>query len=114
MEDAENLESAGDFNPGHLGYITRIFEDTSDSIFRLWYIHNYKEVMKFIKKLSVCGMDSISQEELIRYESFVQESTREYQDLVHLKWWEPSTSKENSQEQTSFPKAYTVAIYQSK
>ena len=35
---AERLESAGDFNPEHLGYITRIFEDTYDSIFRLWGI----------------------------------------------------------------------------
>ena len=31
LVDAERLESAGAFNSGHLGYITRIFEDTSDS-----------------------------------------------------------------------------------
>ena len=29
--DAECLESAAAFKPEHLGYITRIFEDTSDS-----------------------------------------------------------------------------------
>ena len=34
--DVESLESAGGFNPAQLGYITRIFEDTSDSRFRLW------------------------------------------------------------------------------
>ena len=33
--DAERLESAGAFNPDHLGYITCIFEDTSDSRFHL-------------------------------------------------------------------------------
>ena len=33
---AERLESAGDFKPEHLGYTTRIFEDTSDYRFRLW------------------------------------------------------------------------------
>ena len=36
LVDAERLESSEAFKPEHLGYITRIFEDTSDSIFRLW------------------------------------------------------------------------------
>ena len=44
LVDAEHLESAGSFNPEHLGYITRIFEDTSDSIFCMWDIQKYKEV----------------------------------------------------------------------
>ena len=43
------LESAGALKPEHLGYIIRIFEDTSDSRFRLWDIQKYKEVMEFIK-----------------------------------------------------------------
>ena len=38
LVDAERLESAGAFKPEHLGYITRIFEDTYDSRFRLWAI----------------------------------------------------------------------------
>ena len=42
--DAERLESARDFKPEHLGYITRIFEHTSDSRFCLWDIQKYKEV----------------------------------------------------------------------
>ena len=74
--DAERLESAGAFKSEHLGYITCIFEDTSDSIFRLWGIQKYKEVTDFIKKLCVCDMDVISQEDLITYESLVQEATR--------------------------------------
>ena len=32
------VERAESFNPEHLGYITRIFEDTSDSILRMWAI----------------------------------------------------------------------------
>ena len=40
--DAVRLESAGAFNPENLGYITRIFEDTSDSRFCLWAIQKYK------------------------------------------------------------------------
>ena len=76
LVDAERLESAGAFKPEPLGYITHIFEDTSDSIFRLWGIQKYKEVTKFIKKLCVCDMDIISQEDLITYESLVQEATR--------------------------------------
>ena len=39
LVDSDHLESAGAFNPKHLWYITRIFEDTSDSRFRLWDIH---------------------------------------------------------------------------
>ena len=39
--DAEHLEIIGAFNPEHLGYITRIFEDTPESILRLWGIQKY-------------------------------------------------------------------------
>ena len=57
-------------------------------------------------------MDAISQEDLITYESLLQEATREYRNLVDSKRWEPTTSKEKSQDQPSLPKAYTVAIEQ--
>ena len=77
MVDAERLESAGDFKPEHIGYTTHIFEDTYDSRFRLRAIHKYKEVTEFIKKLRVCDMDVIPQEDLTTYESLVQEATRE-------------------------------------
>ena len=83
--DAERLESAGAFKPEHLGYINRIFEDTSDSIFRVWAIQKYKEVTEFIKKFRVCDMDVLTQEDLITYESLVQEDTQEYRDLVDSK-----------------------------
>ena len=36
LVDYERLESDGAFKPEHLGYITHIFEDTSESRFRLW------------------------------------------------------------------------------
>ena len=42
MVYVERLESAGALKPEHLGYIIRIFEDTSDSRFRLWAIQKYK------------------------------------------------------------------------
>ena len=42
LVDAERLESAKAFKPEHLGYITHIFEDNSESRFRLWYIQKYK------------------------------------------------------------------------
>ena len=50
LVDTERLESAVAFKPGHVGYNTGISEDTSDSRFRLWAIHKYKEVKEFIKK----------------------------------------------------------------
>ena len=68
---AERLESAGAFKPEHLGYINRIFEDTSDFRFRLWDIQKYKEVTEFIKKLRVCDMDVLSQKNFITYDSLV-------------------------------------------
>ena len=55
-------------------------------------------------------MDVISREDIITYESLVQEDTREYRDLVDSKLWEPTTSKEIYQDQPSLPKAYTVDI----
>ena len=65
LVDAELLDSAGAFKPEHLGYIIHIFEDTYDSRFSLWAIQKYKQVTDFIKKLRVCDMDFISQEDLI-------------------------------------------------
>ena len=38
----EHLESDGGFNTEHLGYIIRIFEDTSGSRFHLWETQKYK------------------------------------------------------------------------
>ena len=75
LVDSDRLENAGSFKPEHLGYITCIFEDNFDSRFRLYAIQKYKEVMDFIKKLRVCDMDVISKEELITYESLIQEAT---------------------------------------
>ena len=72
----------------------------------------YKEDTEFIKKLRVCDVDVISQEELINYDPPVQEATREYRNLVDSKMWEPATSKEKSQYQHSIPMTYTVSIEQ--
>ena len=83
LVDCERLERAGAFNTEHLGYITCIFENTYDYRFRQWGIHKYKEVTDFIKKLRLCDMDVISQEDLRTYESLVQVSMREYRDLVN-------------------------------
>ena len=38
LVDAERLQSAGAFKHEYLGYITRIFEDTSDYRLLLWDI----------------------------------------------------------------------------
>ena len=47
----KGLESAGAFKPDHLGYIIRIFEDTSDSRFNLWATQKYKEVMGLLRNI---------------------------------------------------------------
>ena len=56
LVDSERLDSAWAFKPEHLGYITRIFEDTSDSRFRLWDIQKYKEVTESINFVCVTWM----------------------------------------------------------
>ena len=113
LVDDERLESSGSFKPKHLGYITRIFEDTSNSRFRIWDIQKYKEITEFINKLCVCDMDTISQDDLIIYEYLVQQATHEYRNLVSSNRWEPDTRKEKSQDQPSLPKAYNVYIEKS-
>ena len=72
------LESARAFMPDHLGYISRIFDNTSDTRCCRREIHNYKEVMEFIKKLHVYDLYFIQSEELIPYDSLLQEGTCEY------------------------------------
>ena len=67
LVDAEHLESDGAFKTENIGYINRIFEDTSDSRFRLWAIQKYWAATEFINKLSVYDMYIISQEDLITY-----------------------------------------------
>ena len=67
LVDVERLDSAGTFKPEHLGYIIRIFEDTSDYILRLWLTHKYKEVMEFVKKLSLFDKDVMQTDYIITY-----------------------------------------------
>ena len=76
----------------------------------MWAIHKYKEVTEFIKKLCVCDMDVISQDDIITYEFLVQEATQEYRYIVDSKRRKPANSKEKSQEQPSLPKTYMVSI----
>ena len=68
---AERLDSNGYFNTKHIGYITRIFEDNSDSTFCFWALHKYNEVTYFIKKTFVCDEDFLQSEEIVTYESLV-------------------------------------------
>ena len=72
LVDADCPESARALKHEQIGYITRVFEDTSYSGFCLWDIQKYKEVKEFIKKLRVCDMDVIPQEDLISCDSLVQ------------------------------------------
>ena len=50
LVNVDILESARSFKPEHLGYIIRIFENTSDSRFHIWETQKYKEVMEFVKE----------------------------------------------------------------
>ena len=58
-------------------------------------------------------MDFLSPENIITYESLVQEAMHEYRNIFVSNQWEPATGREKSQDQRSLPKACTVAIDQS-
>ena len=70
----EGLESAGAFKPEHLGYIIHIFENTSNSIFKIWATQKYKEVMEFVKKPLLCDKDVMQTNDNINYGLLTQES----------------------------------------
>ena len=93
LVDVERLDSARSFKPKHLGYIIRIFEDTSDSRFHIWVTQNYKEVMEFVNKPFVCDEDVMQTDDIINYGFLAQEALREYRDIFDSKWWEPTDSK---------------------
>ena len=78
------------------------------SVFEIF--RSTREVTEFINKLCVCDIDVISPEELISYESLVQEVPCDYCNIVNSKRWEQATGKNISQDQPSLPKAYTVVI----
>ena len=72
LVNKESHESAGAFKPEHIGYIIRIFEDTSNSIFRLWETHKYKEVIDFVRKPLLCDEDVMQTDDIITYGFLVQ------------------------------------------
>ena len=110
LVDAECLESDGAFNPKHLGCIIHIFEDTSDSRFRLWATHKYKEVMKFINKLCVCDKDVMRPDDIITYDYLVREAMVEYHNIVDSNEWEPIDNKKISKDEPLLMMASTVTI----
>ena len=74
------FDSAGAFNTEHLGYITCICEDASDSRFHKWEIQSTRRLHS-LSRNSVCDVYVISPEELITYEYLVKYSMCEYHDL---------------------------------
>ena len=105
LVDAERLEIEVSFNPGHLGYITFIFEDTSDSIFFIWKIQKYKNVIEFIKNICLYDKDVIQPEEIIIYQYLVQQDKHKYCYLFDSKKWYITADKDKYQEQIFIPKA---------
>ena len=83
LVNVESLESAGAFKPEHLGYIIRIFEDTSDTRFNIWATHKYKKVMGFVKKPLLCDKDVMHTNDIATYGLLAQESLREYSNIVN-------------------------------
>ena len=73
LVNLESLESAGAFKPEKIGYIIRIFEDTSDSRFYIWVTQKYKGVMEFVKKPLLCDKDVTQTDDRITYGFLVQE-----------------------------------------
>ena len=72
LENVESLENSRAFNPEHLGYIIRIFENTSNSRFHLWASQKYKEVMEFVTKPLLCDKYVMKTDDIITYGFLVQ------------------------------------------
>ena len=58
-------------------------------------------------------MEVIQPEDLITYESLVQEDTCEYYDIVNSKQWGSDVNKEKSHYHTSPTKTYTASTKKS-
>ena len=110
LVNVESLESDGAFKPEQIGYIIRIFENTSDSIFHLWATQKYKEVMEFVKKPLLCDEDVMHTDYIIICGFLVQKSLREYSNNVKSKRWEPTDIKKMSKDKSLLLTASTVAI----
>ena len=67
LVDSERLESDGAFKTKNPGHFISIFEDTSDSRFRLWATQEYQEVMEFIKTLIVGDECIMQTDDIISY-----------------------------------------------
>ena len=73
LVNVESLESDGAFKPEQLGYIIRIFENTSDSRFHIWPTQKYKEIMEFVKKPLLCDEKVMQTDDIIIYGFLAQE-----------------------------------------
>ena len=67
LVNVDSLESAGVFNPKHLGYIIRISENIYDSRFHLWDTQKYKEVLEFLNKSLLYDKDVMHTDDIITY-----------------------------------------------
>ena len=106
----ESLDSVRSFKPEHLGYIIRIFEDTSNFRFHIWATQKYKEVMDFVKKYLLCEEDVMKTDDIITYGLLFQEYLRGYSSIVNSKRWEPTDIKNISKYEYLILAASTVAI----
>ena len=110
LVNVESLDSAGAFKPEHLVYINSIFEDTSDSRFHIWATQKYKEVMEFVKKPLLCDEDVTQTDNTITYGLLVQESLREYSNIVNSKRWETTDIKKISKDESLLLTGSTAEI----
>ena len=108
--DDEDLESAWALNFKPLGYITSIFDNSSDPRFHIWATQNYKEVADFIKGIHVCDKDGIRRENIIAYGLLVQYNMGEYRNIFYSKQWDTTNIKKISQDDPLSLKASTVKI----
>ena len=90
---SECLVISRDFKLYHHGYITYIFEDTSDFIILFCVIQKNKYVIEFINKHCLCTMYVIQTKYIITYESLVKEDICEYHNLVDSKQWDTTSVK---------------------
>ena len=95
LVNANRIESAEAFKTQRLGYITLIFQNTSDPRFHIRATQKYKDIKQFIKKLHICDKGSIQTEDFITYGYLGQEDMGEYHNIVTSKQWEPTDIKES-------------------
>ena len=107
---SETLEGAGYWRHELLADISKVFEESSDTHFKLWAMDTYRGVKRYVEDLRVTPVEMITGQHYT-YKSLTIDACAEYRSLRDSKRYEPLKNKAKGSE-PELPKGYAALVRQ--